>query len=83
MQLPVRKADGLWELMLRPADLEADIAGTITTRVTDLRYYGAEVAAELELAPGIRLRKTCAHHPGWTVGEEICCSLRVQNPILF
>ena len=83
VNLSVELSDGMYDLMLRPAHLEADRSGHLTAVVTDLRYYGGEIAAELELAPGIRLRKTCTRHPGWEIGQRICCSLAVDVPVLF
>ena len=58
VDLPTELPDGDYDLMLRPAQLEADCPGHLEALVTDIRYYGAEIAAELELAPGIRIRKT-------------------------
>ena len=64
VDLPTELPDGDYDLMLRPAQLEADCPGHLEALVTDIRYYGAEIAAELELAPGIRIRKTYPSHPG-------------------
>ena len=71
VDLPAQLPDGDYDLMIRPSQLEVDCPGHLEATVRDLRYYGAEVAVELELDPGIRLRKTYARHPGWQVGQRI------------
>ena len=83
VELPAGVEDGRWELLLRPSDLEISPAGRLTATVTDVRYYGGEVAAELELAPGLRLRKTYARHPCWQTGEKIRCSIAPACPVLY
>ena len=83
VDLPAELPDGAYDLMLRPAQLEADCPGHLEAAVTDIRYYGPEIAVELELAPGIRLRKSYAAHPGWKVGQRIRCSVAVDQPVLF
>lgn len=83
VDLPAQLPDGDYDLMIRPAQLEADCPGHLEAVVTDLRYYGAEIAAELELAPGIQIRKTYPRHPGWKVGQRIRCSIAVDAPVLF
>ena len=83
VELPVTQPDGCYDLMLRPAQLEEDPKGSFTATVTDLRYYGGEVAAELELVPGIRIRKKFARHPGWDVGRCITCRISAEDPVLF
>ena len=82
-ELPVALPDGRYDLLLRPAQLEEDSSGHLEATVTDIRYYGGEVAAELELAPGIRLRKSYAAHPGWQVGQRIRCGICAEHPVLF
>ena len=81
--MPAQLPDGDYDLMIRPAQLELDAGGPLEATVTDIRYYGAEVAAELELAPGIRIRKTFATHPGWQTGQRVRYSLAVDDPVLF
>ena len=83
VDLPAQQPDGDYELMIRPAQLEADCPGHLEAVVTDLRYYGAEIAAELELAQGIRIRKTYTCHPGWKAGQRIRCSIAVDKAVLF
>ena len=83
VQLPVRMADGACDLMLRPVNLKADPRGDLTALVTDLRYYGGEVAAELELAPGIRIQKRYPKLPDWNVGQQIRCAVSIADPVLF
>ena len=83
VDLSVQLPDGCYDLMIRPAQLEADCPGYLEALVTDLRYYGAEVATELELAPGIRIRKNYPCHPGWKVGQRIRCSIAVDKAVLF
>ena len=81
--LPVEISDGNYDLMLRPADLEADHQGTLPALVTDLRYFGGEAAVELELAPGIRIRKRYPKLPDWKIGQQIRCAVSVTEPVLF
>ena len=83
VNLPVQVSDGSYELMIRPAQLVVDNAGQLEASVTDIRYYGAEIAVELELAPGIRIRKAYASHPGWKLGQRLCCAIAVDQPVLF
>ena len=83
VDVPTQLPDGDYDLMIRPAQLEADCPGHLEALVTDIRYYGAEIAAELELAPGIRFRKTYPRHPGCKVGQRIRCSMAVDDPVLF
>lgn len=83
LDLPVCVPDGTYDLMIRPAQLEADCPGHLEATVTDIRYYGAEIAVELELAPRIRVRKTYSRHPGWKTGQRIHCSMAVEEPVLF
>ena len=83
LKLPVRVPDGQWDLLLRPADLEADPGGSIVATVTDIRYYGSEQAVELELAPGLRLRKFYARLPDWQVGDQLRWTFTAREPVLF
>ena len=83
VDLPTQLPDGDYDLMIRPAQLEADCPGHLEATVTDIRYYGGEIAAELELAPGIRIRKNYSTHPGWKVGQRIRCSIAVDKTVLF
>ena len=83
VDLPTQLPNGDYDLMIRPTQLEADCPGHLEATVTDIRYYGGEVAAELELASGIRMRKTYPSHPGWKVGQRICCSIAVGKAVLF
>ena len=83
VDLPVQKADGSYDLMLRPAQLMVDDAAQLEATVTDIRYYGAEIAVELELAPGIRIRKAYASHPGCQLGQRLRCAIAVERPVLF
>ena len=83
VDMPTQLPDGDYDLMIRPAQLEADCPGHLEAVVTDIRYYGAEIAAELELTSGIRIRKTYPRHPGWKVGQRIRCSIAVNAPVLF
>ena len=83
VDLPVRLTDGDYDLMIRPAQLETDSPGPLVATVTDIRYYGAQIAVELELTPKIRIRKAYASHPGWTAGQRIRCSLTVDEPVFF
>ena len=82
-ELAVELPDGDYDRMLRPAQLEADPSGPLTAAVTDIRYYGPQIAVELELAPGLRVRKTYPAHPGWQVGQRISCALTAEEPVLF
>ena len=81
--VPQSVPDGAYDLMLRPSHLEPDAHGDVSALVTDLRYYGGEVAVELELMPGVRLRKNAAHHPGWQLGQQIRCRIAMDCPVLF
>ena len=83
VDLLVQLPDGTYDLMIRPVQLEADCPGNLEAMVTDVRYYGAEITAELQLAPDIRIRKTYSRHPGWKVGQRIRCSILVDTPVLF
>ena len=82
-ELPARLPDGDYDLMLRPAQVVVDPDGGVEATVAEIRYYGAEIAAELELAPGIRIRKTFACHPAWKTGQKIRCSIAVEDPVFF
>ena len=83
VDLLVQLPDGTYDLMIRPVQLEADCPGHLEAMVTDVRYYGAEITAELQLSPDIRIRKTYSRHPGWKVGQRIRCSILVDTPVLF
>ena len=83
VNLPAQMPDGDYDLMVRPAQVVVDHAGLLEATVTDLRYFGAEIAAELELAPRIRIRKTYARHPGWKKGQQVRCAIAVERPVLF
>ena len=82
-ELPAEVSDGSYDLMLRPAQLALDAGGQVEATVTDIRYYGAEIAVELELAPGIRIRKAYASHPGCQLGQRLRCAIAVERPVLF
>ena len=81
--LPAEMPDGSYELMLRPGDLEEDVQGALTALVMDLRYFGGEAAVELELAPGICIRKRYPKLPDWKVGQQIRCAVSVREPVMF
>ena len=83
VDLSTKLSDGDYDLMIRPAQLEADCPGHLEATVIDIRYYGGEIAAELELAPDIRIRKAYPRHPGWKVGQRVRCSIAVDTPVLF
>ena len=79
----VDRPDGVYDLMLRPAQLKTETAGQLMATVTDICYYGGEIAVELQLAPGIQVRKMYSSHPEWMVGQQICCSIDLDKPVLF
>ena len=81
-QLPAELPDGDYDLMLRPADVVAE-DGDIPAVVAGIRYYGAEVAVELELPGGIRIRKVFHIAPDWQTGQKIPCSIRPRQAVLF
>ena len=81
--LPAQLPDGEYDLMIRPAQLTVDDGGRLEAAVTDIRYYGGEIAAELELGPGIRIRKTFAVHPGWKAGQHVRCEITTDNAVFF
>ena len=78
-QLP----EGKYDLMLRPNAVEVCDGGSLTATVVDIRYYGASVAVDLELAPGIRIRKTWEEAPGFTVGQNVRWDISISRPVLF
>ena len=82
-ELPADYPDGDYDLMLRPSHLETECPGDLTATVTDICYYGGEIAAELELMPGVRIRKIYSRHPGWVVGQQIRCSICLDKAVLF
>ena len=83
VNLSVDDPDGAYDLMLRPAHLKTDGSGALMATVTDIRYYGGEIAVELQLAPGIRIRKIYSCHPGWSEGQKIHCSICLEQAVLF
>ena len=83
LDLPVQEPDGCYDLVIRPSQVEDDPNGSLEAEVLEIRYYGGAVAVELELAAGIRLRKTYSRHPGWKVGQRIRCTLCADHAVLF
>ena len=83
VELPAPLPDGARDLMIRPSDLEVDPRGNITVKVMDIRYYGGEVAVELELAPGIQLCKLYSKLPDWKIGQQIRCNVCLDHPVFF
>ena len=83
VDVPVELPDSAYDLMLRPAQLEMDDTGHLMAVVTDIRYYGEEIAVELELAPEIRIRKVYSRHPGWLVGQRVRYRICVDRAVLF
>ena len=81
--LPAALPDGPWDLMVRPGDLEISPAGELPAAITDIRYFGGEFAVELELAPGIRLRKLYPARPDWQPGQQLRCALAPRDPVFF
>ena len=82
-QLPVQVSDGAWDLLLRPLDLEEDENGTLTAAVAEIRYFGGEYAVELNLGPGIRLRRMYSRRPNFEEGQIIRFAVASKTPILF
>ena len=80
---PTEMPDGYYDLMLRPADLEADPQGDLTALVTNLRYYGGETAVELELSPGIHIQKRYSQLPDWKAGQQIRYNIQITDRVLF
>ena len=83
VDLPTQLPDGDYDLMIRPSQLEADCPGHLEAVVTDIRYYGPEIAVELELPGEIRIRKAYSCHPGWKMGQRIRCGIAVDRAVLF
>ena len=83
LDMPVQEPDGCYDLVIRPSQLEENPDGPLEAKVLEIRYYGGSIAVELELAAGIRLRKTYSNHPGWKVGQTIRCTLCADHAVLF
>ena len=75
--------DGFYDLLVRPSDVDTEHGGGVNLTVRSIRYYGGEIGVELELLPGLALRKAYPSHPGWQVGERIACNICPAHPVLF
>ena len=83
LELPVDAADGSYDLMFRPNQLEVDGMGQLAATVTDIHFYGLKFVAELELGRGIVIRKAFPNAPDWKAGQQIRCNIVVEDPVLF
>ena len=81
--IPVEKPDGAYDLLLRPRDVLLCPDGDLSAVVTGLYYYGARSAVELELVPGVRLRKYAAALPDIRIGQTVRCRIQSEPPIVF
>ena len=83
LNIPVDDADGNYDMMIRPNQLEMDPLGTVDATVVGLRFYGLEFVAELDLGQGSCVRKAFSGAPEWQVGQRIRYNILVENPVLF
>ena len=83
LELPVDVADGNYDLMIRPNQLETDPLGSLKATVTGLHFYGQDFVVELDFGSGITIRKSFPAAPHWQLGEKICLQILEKNPVLF
>jgi len=71
------------KLLLRPDDIVLDPNGTISARVTQSAFKGAEILYTLQLQSGTELLSLFPSHHNFNIGEVVKLSLTVDHMVAF
>ena len=83
IRFPTQKADGNYDLLLRPDCLRLDDAGDYPVTVEAISFRGSDTVVHLRGPEGILWKKAFTGRVHLQVGETLRASLTIENPVLF
>lgn len=83
IRFPTEKAEGNYDLLLRPDCLSLDEAGDYPVTVEGVFFRGSDTVVHLRGPEGILWKKAFTGRVYLQVGETLRASLTIENPVLF
>ena len=83
IRFPTQKADGNYDLLLRPDCLSIIDAGACPVTVEAISFRGSDTVVHLRGPEGILWKKAFTGRVHLQVGETLRASLTIENPVLF
>ena len=83
IRFPTEKAEGNYELLLRPDCLSIIDAGAYPVTVEAISFRGSDTVVHLRGPEGILWKKAFTGRVYLQVGETLRASLTIENPVLF
>ena len=83
IRFPTEKAEGNYELLLRPDCLSIIDAGAYPVTVEAISFRGSDTVVHLRGPEGILWKKAFTGRVHLQVGETLRASLTIENPVLF
>lgn len=83
IRFPTQKADGNYDLLLRPDCLSLDEAGDYPVTVEGISFRGSDTVVHLRGPEGILWKKAFTQRVPFRVGDTLGAALIIENPVLF
>ena len=83
IRFPTEKAEGNYDLLLRPDCLRLDDAGDYPVTVEGISFRGSDTVVHLRGPEGILWKKAFTQRVDFRVGDTRSASLTLDNPVLF
>ncbi len=83
IRFPTDRADGSYDLLLRPDCLSIIDAGAYPVTVEAISFRGSDTVVHLRGPEGILWKKAFTGRVHLQVGETLRASLTIENPVLF
>ena len=83
IRFPTQKADGNYDLLLRPDCLSLDEAGDYPVTVEGIFFRGSDTVVHLRGPEGILWKKAFTQRVPFRVGDTLGAALIIENPVLF
>ena len=83
IRFPTQKAEGSYELLLRPDCLRLDEAGDYPVTVEGVFFRGSDTVVHLRGPEGTLWKKAFTQRVDFRVGDTLRASLTIESPVLF
>lgn len=83
IRFPTEKAEGNYELLLRPDCLSLDETGDYPVTVEGISFRGSDTVANLRGQDGTLWKKAFTQRVNFRAGETLRAALTLENPVLF
>ena len=83
IRFPTQKADGNYDLLLRPDCLSLDEAGDYPVTVEGISFRGSDTVVHLRGPEGTLWKKAFTQRVPFRVGDTLRAALIIENPVLF